>query len=184
LNTSAEYLSFFEEVLPELVIEASFSQESLGQGSPPNIPAQQGKVISIEQNALTAKIYQQMRGTTNFMEYSDEDVKAAMKGNLWSAVAWYNGSPVGIVRIVGDGRVAFFIKDLVVIPEYQGWGIGRLLMEHIFEYLDTVAADHAYVGLMSTVGKEEFYEKFGFMRRPNKKFGSGMLMFFDRRMKI
>ncbi|GHV92729.1 N-acetyltransferase [Spirochaetia bacterium] len=141
-------------------------------------------MVSIEQNGLTAKIYQQVRGTTDFMKYSDEDADAAMKSNLWSAVAYNDDKPVGIVRIVGDGRICFFIKDLIVIPECQGRGIGLLLMKLIFKYLEVVAADHAYVGLMSTVGKEECYEKFGFIRRPNKKFGSGMVMFFDRRKKI
>ena len=27
--------------------------------------------------------------------------------------------PIGIARIVGDGRIAFFIKDVVVDPAYQ-----------------------------------------------------------------
>jgi GNAT superfamily N-acetyltransferase len=109
-------------------------------------------------------------------------VEAALEGSLFSAVAYCGDKPVGIVRIVGDGRIAFFIKDLVVMPGYQGRGIGRLLMESVFEYLNTAAADRAYIGLMSTVGKEAFYEKLGFVRRPNTEYGSGMFMFFSRGM--
>jgi GNAT superfamily N-acetyltransferase len=142
--------------------------------TPPDPP------LRIEQNALTAELYRKIRGTAHFVEYQDSDVEAALGGSLFSAVAYSGHKPVGIVRVVGDGRVAFFIKDLVVIPGYQGRGIGRLLMESVFEYLNTAAADRAYIGLMSTPGKEAFYEKLGFVRRPNAEHGSGMLMFFSR----
>jgi len=33
---------------------------------------------------------------------------------------------------------------------------------------------------MSTVGAEGFYEKFGFITRPNNHFGSGMVMYVEK----
>lgn len=33
---------------------------------------------------------------------------------------------IAMARLLGDGAMSFFLKDLVVEPEYQGNGIGRV----------------------------------------------------------
>ena len=71
-----------------------------------------------------------------------------------------------------------FLKDVVTIPEYQHKGVGNLMMKSIFAYLDKHAAKQAYVGLMSTPGKEHFYKKYGFIERPSDGLGSGMVIFY------
>ena len=35
------------------------------------------------------------------------------------------------------------------------------------------------VGLFAAKGKEGFYEKYGFMKRPNETYGNGMCTFFN-----
>ncbi|MFR7425399.1 MAG: hypothetical protein ACLUUF_00045 [Bifidobacterium pullorum] len=52
-----------------------------------------------------------MRATADFHRYEREDVQAALDGGLCSVVAYVDGVPAGIGRLVGDGRIAFFIKD-------------------------------------------------------------------------
>ena len=42
---------------------------------------------------------------------------------------------VAMARLIGDGGMAFFLKDLIVAPEHQGQGIGKALLEHIEEYI-------------------------------------------------
>ena len=34
-----------------------------------------------------------------------------------------------MVRLIGDGGMSFYIKDFVVIPDYQAMGVGTLLIE-------------------------------------------------------
>ncbi|GIM30564.1 hypothetical protein CPJCM30710_32300 [Clostridium polyendosporum] len=43
------------------------------------------------------------------------------------------------------------------------------------------ACSGAVAGLMSPKGKEAFYEKFGFWKRPNENFGHGMIQFWERK---
>ena len=38
-------------------------------------------------------------------------------------------------RIIGDDRIAFFIKDVVVHPDYQDEGIGKLVMDKLLNYI-------------------------------------------------
>lgn len=47
-------------------------------------------------------------------------------------------------------------------------------------YIAENACDGAVVGLMSAKGKEEFYERFGFWKRPNENFGHSMIQFWTR----
>lgn len=85
---------------------------------------------------------------------------------------------IAMGRIIGDGVFTFFIVDIIVHPDYQKKGLGRAIMENIFEYLKGNAAEYAYIALMAAKGKEAFYEKFGFILRPNESLGAGMILDF------
>jgi GNAT superfamily N-acetyltransferase len=81
-------------------------------------------------------------------------------------------------RIVGDGGMVFYIQDVIVIPEYQQQGIGARMMEKIMNYIRAYASINSVIGLMAAKGVEPFYEKFGFVARPNDRYGSGMTIFW------
>ena len=112
-----------------------------------------------------------------FRPYRPEDAAAALKNSLFTTEVRENGQAVGIARIVGDGRIVFFFKDIVVDPDRQGHGIGQMLMESLLRYVNAAGCDGAYVGLMATPGTEGFYEKYGFIRRPTADLGHGMIQF-------
>lgn len=101
----------------------------------------------------------------------------AQKGldNSIYGVSVYDGTKlIGMARIVGDGYTCFYLQDVIVDPNYQGYGIGRQIMDRILKYLDNVE-ENAIIGLMSAKGKEGFYERFGFVQRPTDELGSGMI---------
>lgn len=134
--------------------------------------------LEIIENSLNVDDFINLRKTGPFIEYEKEDVEIALKNNLYSVSVYKDNQVIGIVRIVGDGRICFFIKDLVVHPDYKGKKIGALLMKYIFKYIEENACYNAYIGLMATVNTEGFYEKFGFIRRPNENHGAGMIMYY------
>ncbi|ABX42186.1 GNAT family N-acetyltransferase [Lachnoclostridium phytofermentans] len=136
--------------------------------------------IEIVDNALTPEIYIDVRKQVNFKYYEYDDVKIALKNSLYSVVIFDDGKPIGISRVVGDGRIVFFIKDVVVVPEYQKLKVGSMLMNRIEQYLSNAACDGAYIGLMSTPGQTEFYKKFGFIERPTDEFGPGMVKYHSK----
>ena len=138
-------------------------------------------MIQIIQNGLTPDIYRSVRATVNMKSFKEQDVKKALDHTLFSVVVTRDGQPVGIGRVEGDGCVAFFIKDVVVIPEMQGQGIGFKVMEELMGYIRGEGAANAYVGLMASKGKEGFYKKFGFHVRPCDNEGSGMTQYMDER---
>ena len=70
---------------------------------------------------------------------------------------------VGMCRAFWDGGRTATIANMVVRPEYQGQGIGTRLMELIMGQLAKLAVKR--ITLDSAVGKEAFYERFGFQVR-------------------
>lgn len=136
--------------------------------------------IEILDNFLTPEIYIDIRKKVDFKYYNYEDVEIALKNSLYTVVILDNKKPIGILRVVGDGRIVFFIKDVVVDPDYQKRNIGTMLMNKMQEYISKTACDGAYIGLMSTPGRAEFYKKFGFIQRPTDELGPGMVKFHNK----
>ncbi len=99
-------------------------------------------------------------------------VEKAIENDLFSVCVYHDNELVGIGRIIGDGYIYFYIQDIIVIPEYQKKGIGRVIMDNIEGYLLTAANNNSFVGLMAAVGVQGFYEKYGYKVRPEN--GSGM----------
>lgn len=90
----------------------------------------------------------------------------ALNNSLYCVVAIVSDEVVGMGRVVGDGRIYFYIQDVAVMPEYQNNGIGKEILNSIINYLITNAPAKAFVGLFAANGTEKFYESFK-LRRHN-----------------
>lgn len=106
-----------------------------------------------------------------------DQIERALKNSFATFVVYDNEQAVGMARLLGDGGMSFYIKDFAVRPEYQGQGVGRLLMNAMEDHIMTSVPDGWAVSLelISSKGKESFYEKFGFEQRPCDWDGPGML---------
>jgi ribosomal-protein-alanine N-acetyltransferase len=74
-------------------------------------------------------------------------------------IARLDGKPVGLVGMIDYGRVAY-IGSLAVLPEHQGHGIGRALMEHIIARVK--ARGPRIMLLEATPAGAHIYPKLGF----------------------
>jgi len=117
---------------------------------------------------------EQLPSTEDFLKIrraclSEKTAEAARKGlpnSLYCVIATSQGMTIGMGRVVGDGGLNFEIVDIAVLPEYQGKGIGKRIMEHIMAFLEANAPESAYISLMADV--PALYEKFGFkLSRPS-----------------
>jgi predicted N-acetyltransferase YhbS len=79
-------------------------------------------------------------------------------------------------RLVGNPSFIYFVADVIVLAEYQDQGIGTKLMERIISYLKGNVQEYSYITPMSAKGREAFYEKFGFFKRPTGEYGYGMMV--------
>ena len=106
-------------------------------------------------------------------------VDEALKNTLYSLCVYDDDKLIGYGRIIGDKTIFLYIQDLMVIPEYQnkhiGTGIVKNLLEQINTYKKINPDIRTYLG--ASKGKESFYEKFGFISRPNEDLGAGMILY-------
>lgn len=108
-------------------------------------------------------------------------VKEALRNTLYSLCVYDENRLIGYGRIIGDKTIFLYIQDIMVIPKYQGKQIGTCIMYKLLEQVDRYKKVNpnirTYLG--ASKGKEGFYEKFGFISRPNDKLGAGMILYND-----
>ena len=136
--------------------------------------------MKIEANSLSPQEYVQLRSDVGWGCPNRNDTETALQNSLIVFVKRIHGKAVGSVRVVGDGKLCFYVQDLMVLKEFRLRGIATELMEAVMKYLETNAAFNAFIGLMAAKGMDRFYQKFGFMTRPNDHMGPGMIMFYGR----
>lgn len=118
------------------------------------------------ENKLEAEDFIRLKVATGFRERPVELVKQALENNLYDVVSVANDKVVGMGRLVGDGVMYWYLQEIVVLPEYQGRGIGTAIVNKLLDYIQTHTTEGNFtsVGLMAAEGKESFYERFGFAK--------------------
>ncbi len=127
--------------------------------------------IRIEKRKISVEEYQTIRATTGWDMLGDSVVSQGMNNDLFSVLAFDGDKLVGIARIVGDGAIYFYVQDVIVVPEYKGKGIGKMLMSEVEAFLSENTNNNSFVGLMAAEGVKEFYYKYGYSERPESRPG-------------
>lgn len=81
---------------------------------------------------------------------------------------------IGIGRSISDGVRQSALYDIAIDPTYQGYGIGR----KVVDILMGMTPDCNFI-LYASPGKEDFYRKLGF-----KKMKTGMMLLADPKRMI
>ena len=134
--------------------------------------------IAIIEQLPSPADYNRLRAAVGWGEYDLALVERALPQSLYGMCAWKGDELVGMARIIGDGGMVYYIQDVIVLPGHQRQGIGTALMDHIMAWVRAHASRNTIVGLMAATGKESFYEKYGFSRRPDERHGAGMTQFW------
>lgn len=106
-------------------------------------------------------------------------VEEALNNTLYSLCVYDVDKLIGYGRIIGDKTIFLYIQDIMIIPEYQGKHIGTGIMNKLIEKVNEYKKINPDIRtyLWASKGKEKFYEKFGFISRPNEELGAGMILY-------
>ena len=110
-----------------------------------------------------------------------EDILVLYKANEWSSAekptqlyngllnsetlitAWEDKKLIGLGNAISDGHLTVYYPHLLVLPEYQGKGIGKMIVDKMQEKYS-----HFHMQMLTADGKAiEFYKKNGFERAGN-----------------
>lgn len=127
-------------------------------------------------NSLTPEEYMELRKLVGWGMFPLEQAVEGLKNSFILVCFRVDGKPVAIGRAVSDHGYVVYIADVIVVPEYQGQGLGRKVMEYLLEQIKASLKPgyKVMISLLAAKGKEKFYNKFGFVDRPSEDFGCGM----------
>lgn len=109
------------------------------------------------------------------MGYREPDVhRKAFEASYSTVFVYHLDRLIGFGRAISDGTYQAAIYDCAVIEEYQGRGIGNIIMKNILSQLSD-----CNIILYAAPGKEGFYKKYGF-----RKMKTGMARFIKSQSMI
>lgn len=132
--------------------------------------------MKIEINKLTPELFLELYTSVDWEPPCIEQVAEALKNTIATFTAFEEKKAVGMVRLIGDGGMSFYIKDFAVVPSHQSKGVGIFLMQTLESYIrDHIPSDWAVsLELISTKEAVPFYKRNGFEERPCDWDGPGM----------
>jgi len=106
----------------------------------------------------------QTTGWNDEYHFTQQDLENAIKNSWYSMSIYDSDKLVGFGRVIADGVHHALIVDLIIHPDYQSQGLGsKLLARLVKKCTDSGIRD---IQLFAAKDKSEFYEKFGFEKRP------------------
>ena len=120
--------------------------------------------LTIKHNELTAEEFISLWESVWDGAPSLEQTRLAMQNTIFRVSIYDRDKVIAMARMIGDMGLCYYIKDVVVRPEYQGKGIGRTLINELIKYINDngIKGTNVFVELAAIPDKMPFYEKLGF----------------------
>lgn len=130
---------------------------------------------TISENTLKPEDFVRLFESAGWGKPALNIAKTALENSFVTFEVRDGDKTIAMVRLLGDGAMAYFMKDLIVDPDYQGQGIGAALLSHIENYIAARTDKDwpARFQLMSAKNKDGFYEKMGLTKHPHEHGGAG-----------
>jgi GNAT superfamily N-acetyltransferase len=113
----------------------------------------------------TVTEYCALRAGAGLSPRSEEIVRVALPNTLFAVVVEHQSRAVAMGRVVGDGGTVFQVADIAVLPEHQGRGLGKQILDTIDAWLRRTARPGAFVNLFADHGVAPLYARYGFQAR-------------------
>lgn len=122
------------------------------------------KELTVQYNTLTAQEFIELWESVWDGAPTLSQVELGLRHTLFRVSVWDGDKVIAMARMNGDIGLDYYIKDVVVRPEYQGRGIGRMLINELFKFINDngIPGTEIFVELCAMPDKIPFYEKFGF----------------------
>lgn len=134
-------------------------------------------MIRIDENVNNVEEFNYLYDAVEWGAYDNEISQKALDNTYYSVSVYDDSQIVGYGRLIGDGICFMYIHDVMVKPDYQNRKIGSMIMNKLIEQIEKIKEINpdmrTYLG--ASKGKEEFYKKFGFVKREEADLGSGMI---------
>ena len=92
--------------------------------------------LTVQYNTLTAEEFISLWESVWDGAPTFEQVTLGLQHTLFRVSVWDGDKVVAMARMIGDLGLDYYIKDVVVRPEYQGRGIGRRMINELLRFIN------------------------------------------------
>lgn len=121
--------------------------------------------FTVKHNELTAEEFIELWPVEWGNPPSLAQTDFAMQNTLFRVSVYDGERVIAMARLISDLGLCCYIKDVVVRPEYQKLGLGKLVVGEVINFIKTNAINGAsiFIELCSRPDKVGFYKKLGFI---------------------
>ena len=122
------------------------------------------KQYTVRHNELTAEQFIELWESVWGNGPTLEQTALAMEHTLFRVSVFDGEKIVAMARMIGDLGLDYYIKDVIVRPEYQHRGIGKLMIQELLAFIRQhgIRNTDIFTELCAMPDKIPFYEQFGF----------------------
>ncbi|VAW59038.1 Acetyltransferase, GNAT family [hydrothermal vent metagenome] len=102
-----------------------------------------------------------------------DGLKIAFNHSMFKVFIYDSDKLIGVGRALADGSDCSYICDVAVLPNYQGLGLGKKIIQKMI----ALSEGHKKIILYAAQGKEGFYKNLGF-----EKMNTAMAIFSDNEL--
>ncbi len=118
--------------------------------------------ILLVERAPGIEDYRRLRAVTGLSPKSEDTARRGLANTSYGVSLLRRDEVVGMGRIVGDDGCFYFVVDIAVVPELQGRGLGKRIMDALDAWLRANAPPTAHVSLFADGEAKHLYAKYGF----------------------
>lgn len=114
-----------------------------------------------------------IRKLIKWNELDENQIKISLKNSMINISIFYNNMCIGVGRIVGDNVLKGMLTDIMVDPNYQGMGIGKLIVTSLINEVENrINIGNCFqLEASPTANNREFYIKCGMKYKPENQDG-------------
>ena len=123
----------------------------------------QGK-WTVKYNELNAEEFRELWGSVWDGAPTPEQTALALEHSVFRVSVYDGDRIIAMARMIGDLGLCYYIKDVIVRPEYQHQGVGKLMIDELLAFIrrNGIPETQIFVELCAMPDKIPFYAKFGF----------------------
>jgi len=133
-------------------------------------------------NTIAPEDFMRLRNIVGWTPIAMEQVENGLQHTAHLVCVKDGDQVVAMARILWDGGYQAQLADVMVLPAYQRQGIGKEMVTRLINWLQSQLKPgwRIKLSLSAAEGKEPFYEKLNFRRRPYEGTGCGMDQWLGR----
>lgn len=133
-----------------------FSEHKKSEAFPPT--------ISISAGAPGADDARKLCEAVGWSPATNSAIDVQIRSAVYSVIAVDSDTHeiVGCAFLLGDHKTTYYVKDVIVHPQWQHKGIGTAMMKNLMNWLENNGTENATVGLFTGDHLAAFYRQFGF----------------------